>query len=265
MCRSTLGPGIAPPASVPTGLPGYHSAWYGQSGYARLCAYEQASFTVSLMNTGSLGWYGGAMGQSAYLGTWGPEPGQDRATTLGGDGTLGTPNIGWPRFDRLAAQPAPYVGPGQVAGFRFTLQAPKAPGWYRLHLRALIEGAQWMEDEGIFWLVVVLNPEGSAPPEPPALAQVANSTSTVAAASWYGPGFYGNRTACGLTLTTSLPGVAHRSLPCGADVTLRYDETTVTVPVVDRGPFVYDREFDLTYATRVALGCPDICVLEWLR
>lgn len=122
-----------------------------------------------------------------------------------------------------------------------------------------------MEDEGIFWLVVVLDPDGSAPPEPPALAQVAYSTSTVAAASWYGPGFYGNRTACGLTLTTSLSGVAHRSLPCGADVTLRHDETTVTVPVVDRGPFVYDREFDLTYATRVALGCADICVLEWLR
>lgn len=122
-----------------------------------------------------------------------------------------------------------------------------------------------MEDDGIFSLVAVLDPDGSAPPEPPALAQVAYSTSTVAAASWYGPGFYGNRTACGLTLTTSLPGVAHRSLPCGADVTLRYNETTVTVPVVDRGPFVYDREFDLTYATRVAFGCPDICILEWLR
>jgi rare lipoprotein A (peptidoglycan hydrolase) len=46
---------------------------------------------------------------------------------------------------------------------------------------------------------------------------------------------------------------------------LRYGATTLTVPVIDRGPYVYDREFDLSYATRLALGCPDLCRLEWLR
>jgi rare lipoprotein A len=86
-----------------------------------------------------------------------------------------------------------------------------------------------------------------------------------ATASWYGPGMWGNRTACGQTLTSDLRGVAHRTLPCGTPVTLRYGSGTLTVAVVDRGPFIYSREFDLTYATRVALGCPDICYLSWLR
>lgn len=265
-CASSVGPGIPPPQGVATGLPGYRSAWYGQSGYARMCPYQQMAFTVAFLNTGALGWYGGVMGQSAYLGTWGPEPGQDRASPLGGDGTQGTPNTGWPRVDRIAAQPDPYVGPGQVAWFRFTLQAPKDPGWYRLHLRPLVEGAQWLDDQGIYWEVVVPNPDGSVPPEPvrAATGQVF-TTEMAVVASWYGPGFWGNRTACGLTLTADLHGVAHRTLPCGTRVTLRYGSITVTVPVVDRGPFIYTREFDLTYATRLALGCPDVCYLTWLR
>jgi hypothetical protein len=83
--------------------------------------------------------------------------------------------------------------------------------------------------------------------------------------SWYGPGMWGNRTACGAVLTDDLLGVAHRTLPCGTPVTLRYGGVTVTVPVVDRGPYVAAREFDLTYATRAALGCPDLCRLAWLR
>lgn len=259
-CVGTVGPGIAPPAGVATGIPGYHSAWYGQSGYANLCPYQQAEFTIAFLNTGSLGWYGGVMGKSAYLGMSGPEPGQDRATQLGGDGSLGTPNTGWPRYDRLSAQHAPYVGPGQVAWFRFMLQAPKTPGWYRLHLRPLIEGAQWMEDEGIYWQVVVLNADGTVPVEPDLF-----TSETTVRASWYGPGFFGRRTACGQTMSTELRGVAHRTLACGTPVTLRYAGVTLTVPVVDRGPYVALREFDLTYATRVALGCPDICALTWLR
>lgn len=88
--------------------------------------------------------------------------------------------------------------------------------------------------------------------------------SEVSVASWYGPGMWGNRTACGVVLTDQLAGVAHRTLPCGAPVTLRHGSHTVTVPVVDRGPYVYSREFDLTYATKVALGCPDVCHLSWL-
>ena len=68
-------------------------------------------------------------------------------------------------------------------------------------------------------------------------------------ASWYGPGLYGNRLGCGGTLTAGRLGVAHKSLPCGAKVTLRHGGRVVRVPVIDRGPYVGGREFDLTAAT----------------
>lgn len=71
--------------------------------------------------------------------------------------------------------------------------------------------------------------------------------------SWYGPGFYGNRTACGLAYTKTILGVAHRSLPCGTSVTFRYHGKSVTVPVIDRGPYVDDRQWDLSGALCVAL------------
>jgi rare lipoprotein A len=74
-----------------------------------------------------------------------------------------------------------------------------------------------------------------------------------AVASWYGPGLYGSRLACGGRLTPATLGVAHRSLPCGARVTLRKGARILRVRVVDRGPFVGGREFDLTAATRARL------------
>jgi len=71
--------------------------------------------------------------------------------------------------------------------------------------------------------------------------------------SWYGPGLYGNKLSCGGRLTPSTLGVAHRTLPCGARVTLRRGHRVVRVRVVDRGPYVGGREFDLTAATRARL------------
>ena len=73
-------------------------------------------------------------------------------------------------------------------------------------------------------------------------------------ASYYGPGLYGNRTACGQTLTSSTLGVANRWLPCGTRVTFRYRGRRVTVPVIDRGPYSGSRIWDLTYATKQRLG-----------
>jgi hypothetical protein len=73
-------------------------------------------------------------------------------------------------------------------------------------------------------------------------------------ATWYGPGFYGHRTACGQTLTRHILGVAHRTLPCGTPVTLYYDGESITVPVIDRGPYANGATFDLTSATAQALG-----------
>jgi hypothetical protein len=75
-----------------------------------------------------------------------------------------------------------------------------------------------------------------------------------ALASWYGPGLYGGHLACGGTLTPGTLGVANKTLPCGTKVTLHYRGRTVRVPVVDRGPYVGAREFDLTAATKARLG-----------
>jgi rare lipoprotein A len=77
-----------------------------------------------------------------------------------------------------------------------------------------------------------------------------------AVASYYGPGLYGGGLACGGTLTPGKLGVAHRTLPCRARVTLRYRGRTVTVPVIDRGPYAGNREYDLTAATKTELGFP---------
>ena len=75
-----------------------------------------------------------------------------------------------------------------------------------------------------------------------------------ALASWYGPGFYGQQTGCGGTLGYSQLGVAHKTLPCGTKVTLRHNGRRVRVPVIDRGPYVGAREYDLTAATARRLG-----------
>jgi hypothetical protein len=75
-----------------------------------------------------------------------------------------------------------------------------------------------------------------------------------ALASWYGPGLYGGHLACGGRLTPGTLGVANKTLPCGTKVTLRYRGRMVRVPVVDRGPYVGAREYDLTAATKARLG-----------
>jgi rare lipoprotein A len=76
----------------------------------------------------------------------------------------------------------------------------------------------------------------------------------LAEASWYGGG---GGLACGGSLTSATLGVANKTLPCGTLVTLRYNGRSVRVPVVDRGPYVAGREFDLTQATKQALGFGD--------
>ena len=67
-------------------------------------------------------------------------------------------------------------------------------------------------------------------------------------ATWYGPGLYGNTTACGQKLTRELVGVAHKKLPCGTMVEISYAGSSIVVPVVDRGPFAKGKAWDLTSA-----------------
>jgi hypothetical protein len=124
--------------------------------------------------------------------------------------------------------------------------------------------AAWAVALGIFLVLVAsatsrgsttggagLEPEGgSQPPE----RGVVVSRMSVRVATWYGPGLYGRRTACGQRLRRSTLGVAHKSLPCGTLVTLYHHGHLTTVPVVDRGPRVRGVSWDLTAATARSLG-----------
>jgi hypothetical protein len=84
------------------------------------------------------------------------------------------------------------------------------------------------------------------------------TTYRLAGASYYGPGLYGNGVACGGTLMPETMGVANKTLPCGTKVKLRYHGRTVTVPVIDRGPYVAGRDYDLTEAVKEKLGFPGV-------
>jgi rare lipoprotein A (peptidoglycan hydrolase) len=73
-------------------------------------------------------------------------------------------------------------------------------------------------------------------------------------ASYYGPGFYGNTTACGQTLTKKMIGVAHKKLPCGSRVVFAYRGRWARATVIDRGPYIGGRTWDLTQRLAKRLG-----------
>lgn len=73
-------------------------------------------------------------------------------------------------------------------------------------------------------------------------------------ASYYGPGLYGNGVACGGVLRPGMVGVAHKTLPCGTKVKFKYGNRLVSARVIDRGPYIAGRDWDLTAALRNKLG-----------
>jgi hypothetical protein len=95
-------------------------------------------------------------------------------------------------------------------------------------------------------------------PAPPTTAtgeEVAFGPMRYAGASWYGgPTMWGRTTACGVLLRPTTIGVAHKTLPCGTIVKFVYQGRTVTAPVIDRGPYVKGRAWDLTAAASEAIG-----------
>jgi rare lipoprotein A (peptidoglycan hydrolase) len=99
---------------------------------------------------------------------------------------------------------------------------------------------------------------GASAPGTPASApraKRARKAHATAIATWFGPGFYGQKTACGQTLTPSVIGVAHRTLPCGTLVKVVYNGHALTVPVLDRGPYSHiGADWDLTAGAAQALG-----------
>ena len=73
-------------------------------------------------------------------------------------------------------------------------------------------------------------------------------------ATWYGPGFWGNTTACGIVLQPTVIGTAHKGLPCGTSVTFRFKQRTVYATVIDRGPFRKGYAWDLTKKAAKRVG-----------
>jgi rare lipoprotein A len=73
-------------------------------------------------------------------------------------------------------------------------------------------------------------------------------------ATWYGPGFWGRETACGMPLMKGTVGVAHKKLPCGTQVTFTHNGVSVATTVIDRGPYKKGYKWDLTKKTAKQLG-----------
>ncbi len=112
---------------------------------------------------------------------------------------------------------------------------------------------------GIFAVGALASTGGAASPSAAGSGSASTPTPAVklhksAIATWFGPGFYGQQTACGQTLTPATIGVANRKLPCGTLVKVTYHGKPLTVPVVDRGPYGNGADWDLTAAAAQALG-----------
>ena len=123
---------------------GFHSKWLSQSPYPTLQPGQTSSpLNVVFRNTGTRTWNRGVPGEEARLGInlddaqWAPLA------------------VNWPFSTRVAAQSETSVPPGATATFTFQVRAPSTAGAYSLHLRPVVDGAWWMEDEGVFLTITV--------------------------------------------------------------------------------------------------------------
>lgn len=123
---------------------GFHSRWVSQSPYPTVDPGQATpAMTITFRNTGTRAWRKGIFGEQANLGI------------NGDDRTLAAYGIGWPTPDRPAIQNEAVVAPGGTGSFTFSMRGPPSPDVYQLHLRPVIDGVTWMEDEGVFMYVTV--------------------------------------------------------------------------------------------------------------
>ena len=87
--------------------------------------------------------------------------------------------------------------------------------------------------------------------------------SFVALAGSSGPAAFGRHTACGGVLTQQTEGISHPTLPCGVRIFVTFRGKTILAPVVDRGPYVGGRQFDLTDALARRLGLSGVQPVRW--
>jgi rare lipoprotein A (peptidoglycan hydrolase) len=103
-------------------------------------------------------------------------------------------------------------------------------------------------------LDAVASTGGASAPANPPVKRAGGKVHPSGVATWFGPGFYGQKTACGQTLTPAVIGVANRTLPCGTLVKVTYRGHALTIPVLDRGPYSRIADWDLTAGAAAALN-----------
>ena len=168
-----------------------------------------------------------------------------RATTERGSGLVGRQAVYAGRVKRHS--------PGQ----RVRLEVRSGSGWHAVDRDAVAKNGRFrvhtkiarMGDRSAR-LRIVSNSRGKGDVE--RVERIHGFRSTFV--SYYGPGLYGGALACGGRLSPGTIGVAHKTLPCGTKLTFRLGNRQVQARVVDRGPYVSGREFDLTAATKNRLG-----------
>jgi hypothetical protein len=230
---------------------------------------------LAVLLTGLSGCLGTGAVAHASAGTGGALMPDVIAPSTGGIG------YGAPNTRSLVAKPAVLLGrrinvrgtmPG-AAGRRVILQRLDAKRGWRNVARTRVRSSErfcvvWRADRGgRVRLRAVIAPRGRSSHHRNSRAAAAIDAAAAqsapvldvtvyrpAMASFYGPGFFGNQTACGVTLMPDTQGVAHRHLPCGTMVLIMYRGRETTVPVIDRGPFNGAYTWDLTQATADALG-----------
>jgi hypothetical protein len=119
-------------------VPEYHTTFYAQSAYPTIAPSQTAEWVIAFTNTGTTGW-DLSKATAVRLGTWSP---QDSSSVLA--------SPAWIAPNRPAQQTTRWVGPGQQAWFRVQLQAPSTAGTYRLYLRPVIDGIEWLENVGAY-------------------------------------------------------------------------------------------------------------------
>ncbi|PKL75084.1 MAG: hypothetical protein CVV27_17215 [Candidatus Melainabacteria bacterium HGW-Melainabacteria-1] len=88
--------------------------------------------------------------------------------------------------------------------------------------------------------------QAARPVKKAAAAQAQTPAGKKVSVSAYGPGLYGNKTANGTVLRPGTIGIAHKKLPLGSKVDITINGKTITTTVIDRGPYVGNRQYDLT-------------------
>lgn len=232
---------------------------------ALLCAALAAPSAAAAASGGSglSGPGSGSSGSSAQPTPTTPGSGDLTVTTTGGGITLRTGASAILRRSLTFSGAASSAAGKTIEIQRFGHQT----GWrWANTVHATVAGngsftATWQTDHiGRFAIRAVIAAAGRA-----SSASVTPSVTTTvyrpSLASWYGPGMYGERTACGTRLTRSTIGVANKTLPCGMRVAIYYHGQTLTVPVIDHGPYVAGRDWDLTAATARALGIDGVATI----